>query len=127
MAAGTSASGTRVRRHHWYWSSKVAGGERREAGRRVPSRISHPASRIPHPIPLFDRYLFVDWSGRATPSPRRECRDAIWTGEGARAGSGAGEQTETYWRTREACAAFLRERLLEHTRKRLRVLVGLDF
>jgi hypothetical protein len=66
----------------------------------------------------FDRVIVVDWSGRATPSPRRESRDAIWIGI-----CEAGHQTQTYHRTRHEAAERVRTLLSEGGRQ----LVGFDF
>jgi hypothetical protein len=66
----------------------------------------------------FDRVIVVDWSGRASPSPARECRDAIWIGvrEGA-------HETQIYHRTRASAAAWLAQALTDGGRQ----LVGFDF
>lgn len=66
----------------------------------------------------FDRVIVVDWSGKATPSPARISRDAIWAGL-----CEADRQEETYFRTRAAAAAWLAERLSDGGRQ----LVGFDF
>jgi len=95
-----------------------------------------PASAATHAGRLFDAYVFVDWSGRAAPSPRLESADAIWVGELVRAGPGgpfaAGTQTETdtdtekYFSTRCAAGAHLEGRLVAHVRLGRRVLIGFD-
>ncbi|MFN3144519.1 MAG: molybdopterin guanine dinucleotide synthesis [Paracoccaceae bacterium] len=68
---------------------------------------------------MLDRILVVDWSARATPSPRTPSPDAIWTAE-------AGHPT-LYHRTRseamDAIAATIRDAL----DRGQRLLVGLDF
>lgn len=66
----------------------------------------------------FDRVIVVDWSGRATPSPVRKSRDAIWIGLCA-----AEEERQTYCRTRAEAADWLGARLAEGGRQ----LVGFDF
>lgn len=76
---------------------------------------------------LFDVYFAVDWSARSQPSPPKPTRDALWVAEGQAPGKGVIAQHETYWRTRSACLAHLRERLLEHANNRRRVFVGFDF
>ncbi len=65
----------------------------------------------------FDRVIVVDWSGRATRSPARDSKDAIWIGlcDGA--------ESQTYHRSRTDAEAFLRARLAEGGRQ----LVGFDF
>ncbi|HMA34628.1 MAG TPA: cobalamin biosynthesis protein CbiG [Chloroflexia bacterium] len=81
------------------------------------------------PLPrLFDAYLAVDWSARSTPSPAAPSRDALWVGEALAAGeSDPGRPAETYWRTRQACVAYIRTRLLHHLQAGRRVLLGCDF
>jgi hypothetical protein len=67
----------------------------------------------------FDRVIVVDWSGRASPSPARPGKDAIWIGQ-----SEAGRRAEPlYFRTRAAAAQWLGARLAEGGRQ----LVGFDF
>jgi hypothetical protein len=73
-------------------------------------------------VTLFDAYLMVDWSGRATPSPARPSPDAIWIGERA-----PGRRAETYHRTRHDATAHVRRRVLAHAAAGRRVLVGWDF
>jgi hypothetical protein len=77
---------------------------------------------------LFDAYIAVDWSARNAASPKTPTRDALWVGERL---TGCADDDiiagETYWRTRQECAAYLRERLLQHTSAGRRVLVGFDF
>ena len=65
----------------------------------------------------FDRVIVVDWSGRATRSPARDSKDAIWIGlcDGA--------ESQSYHRSRSDAEAFLRARLAEGGRQ----LVGFDF
>lgn len=77
---------------------------------------------------LFDVYLAVDWSARSVPSPARPSRDALWVAEVCAPGVGEpGIVSETYWRTRQACLAHLRTRLLWHASRGRRVLLGCDF
>jgi hypothetical protein len=77
---------------------------------------------------LFDAYLAVDWSARSRPSPPAPTRDALWVGE---ATIDAEELSlrivASYWRTRHACIAHVRARLLAHLAAGRRVLVGFDF
>ena len=73
---------------------------------------------------LFDAYLVVDWSARATPSPKRPSKDAIWIGV-ARAGS-AGVEAH-YLRTRAAAVDWLEARLRAEIAAGRRALVGFDF
>ncbi len=76
---------------------------------------------------LFDGYLAIDWSARSLPSPAKPTRDALWVAEGQVPGNGLISEEETYWRTRSACLAYLRERLLEHASHERKVFVGFDF
>jgi molybdopterin-guanine dinucleotide biosynthesis protein B len=66
----------------------------------------------------FDRVIVVDWSGRGTPSPRRDSKDAIWIGTC----DGAGE-AQTYHRTRHEAMAQVLALLSEGGRQ----LAGFDF
>lgn len=66
----------------------------------------------------FDRVIVVDWSGRASRSPLRESRDAIWIGTCA-----AGHEAQTYCRSRAEAEIFLDRALAEGGRQ----LVGFDF
>jgi molybdopterin-guanine dinucleotide biosynthesis protein B len=67
---------------------------------------------------LFDRVIVVDWSGKATPSPARPAKDAIWIGV-----SEAGRETQEYVRTRVEAEAWLAKALAEGGRQ----LIGFDF
>jgi len=74
---------------------------------------------------LFDVYLAVDWSARSLPSPARPTADALWVGEALAAAPH--DSQESYWRTRAACVAYVRARLVAHVRAGRRVLIGCDF
>ncbi|MCB0881694.1 MAG: hypothetical protein KDC33_05690 [Thermoleophilia bacterium] len=88
-------------------------------------------------MPLFDAYLFVDWSSANRPTSAKPRRDAIWIGElgplGAPEAAVATEivggeiASEVYVRTRSAAAEHARDRLLMHVERGNRVLVGFDF
>jgi hypothetical protein len=67
---------------------------------------------------LFDRVIVVDWSGKATPSPARPSKDAIWIGL-----CEEGVETQDYFRTRAAAEAWLQAVLAKGGRQ----LVGFDF
>jgi|694.fasta_scaffold128412_2 hypothetical protein len=75
-------------------------------------------------MPLFDAYLFVDWSARQGVLPAQPRADAPWIGERLR---DSRWQCETYHRSREAAVLHLQQRLLKHVRASRRVLVGFDF
>lgn len=66
----------------------------------------------------FDRVIVVDGSGRASRSPVRESRDAIWIGV-----CGHGPEAQGYFRTRADAACWLTATLAEGGRQ----LVGFDF
>ena len=67
---------------------------------------------------LFDRVIVVDWSGRSTPSPARESRDAIWIGV-----CEADGEVQTYCRSRAAAETHVLALLGDGGRQ----LVGFDF
>jgi hypothetical protein len=71
---------------------------------------------------LFDAYVFVDWSGRGTPTPARPGPDAIWIGE--RRGRAARAR---YFRTRDDAHRHLAATLAADVAAGRRVLVGVDF
>ena len=66
----------------------------------------------------FDRVIVVDWSGKASRSPARECRDAIWIGlcDDSRWGA-------DYFRSRSDAVAWLTAALCEGGSQ----LIGFDF
>lgn len=77
---------------------------------------------------LFDVYLAVDWSARSAPSPSAPTHDALWVGERCVLNDSPGPScSESYWRTRRACTAYLRARLLSHVEAGRRILLGFDF
>ncbi len=66
----------------------------------------------------FDRVIVVDWSGKATPSPARASKDAIWIGICDATG-----ETQDYHRTRDKARDWLASALAIGGRQ----LVGFDF
>lgn len=66
----------------------------------------------------FDRVIIVDWSGRSSPSPARETKDAIWIGL-----CEVGLEVQLYQRTRSEAEDTLCALLAEGGRQ----LVGFDF
>ncbi len=74
--------------------------------------------------PLFDAYVFVDWSGRNAPSPARPQPDTIWVAEYAR---GDAAPRETYCPTRQAATDHVFRVLCGHVLAGRRALVGFDF
>ncbi|MBB4079445.1 hypothetical protein GGR28_002070 [Lewinella aquimaris] len=72
---------------------------------------------------MFSHFFAIDWSARNVPSPAKPSKDAVWLAEGsARQGS---EVATRYFRTRQACVAYVEARLLALHGER--VLVGWDF
>jgi precorrin-8X/cobalt-precorrin-8 methylmutase len=76
-------------------------------------------------MPLFDAYIFVDWSAAAKPGPVDPAADQIWVGTYTPAINIA--VLTTYHRTRENAFAQVRDALLDHANNQRRVLVGFDF
>ena len=62
---------------------------------------------------MFDRVIVVDWSGKATRSPVRESRDAVWIG----VAEAARDWDPKYCRTPEEAMTGLHERLAEGGRR----------
>lgn len=75
-------------------------------------------------MPLFDAYIFVDWSAANRPHPLAPAGDAPWVGEATQVDT---ELDVTYHRTRQAAVGHILERLLHHAGLGRRVLVGFDF
>jgi precorrin-8X/cobalt-precorrin-8 methylmutase len=71
-------------------------------------------------MPLFDRYIAVDWS--AANSPKRG-KDSIWIGELGRDGRVPSENPST----RHDAMASIASRLLAARQRRQRIMLGLDF
>ncbi|MGL4320955.1 MAG: hypothetical protein ACRCS3_08840 [Paracoccaceae bacterium] len=67
---------------------------------------------------MFDRIIVVDWSGRATRSPRQPSKDAIWVGV-----HDATEESQTYHRSRAEAEAHVLGMMQQGGRQ----LVGFDF
>jgi len=74
-------------------------------------------------LPLFDAYLFIDWSAANKATRQEPAAQAVWIGESVR----LNRQNETYHRTRSDGIKDLTSRLLAHVNKKRRVLVGFDF
>ncbi len=72
----------------------------------------------------FDAVVMVDWSARATPSPKRPSADAIWIAE---AEPGGTAQAPRYFTTRAAACDWLAARLAAAVSAGERVLAGFDF
>lgn len=68
---------------------------------------------------MFDRVIVVDWSGKATRSPRKDSKDAIWIG----VADVEGDWQPKYCRTRAEAFEWVGERLSDGGRQ----LVGFDF
>jgi len=81
-------------------------------------------SKIGSPfLPLFDAYIFIDWSAANRATPHNPSADAVWMGQLVRHHC----QEETYHRTRNDCISRLLSLLLNHVAMGRRVLVGFDF
>ncbi|MBM4360975.1 MAG: cobalamin biosynthesis protein CbiG, partial [Deltaproteobacteria bacterium] len=74
--------------------------------------------------PLFDAYLFVDWSGAGKKGPLKPKKDNVWIGHRVR---GTPRGSERYCRTRAEAMEYVERRLREHVAASRRVLLGLDF
>jgi hypothetical protein len=72
--------------------------------------------------PLFDEYVFVDWSAANRPTGPTPRADAIWIGS-----LGADGAREDYRPTRIEAHAYVRDLLVQHLGSGRRVLVGFDF
>jgi hypothetical protein len=74
----------------------------------------------------FDAFLFVDWSARGVPGPRRESKDSLWAASNLPL-LPDGETTTRYFRTRAECMAVVRNALVRWVGEGRRVLLGFDF
>jgi len=75
-------------------------------------------------MPLFETYMFVDWSARNNLSPKNPTKDSIWVGEFS---PDSNELNEKYFRGRWECFDFIVDRLLCHFKQNHRILLGFDF
>ena len=75
-------------------------------------------------MPLFDSYIFVDWSAANGAQPQQPTADAVWCGELV---PSVNYQQETYHRTRNDGVAHVTSVLIDHAKENRRVLVGFDF
>lgn len=69
-----------------------------------------------------DRVAVLDWSAAGKPSPRRPGADAIWLGT-----AGPGGVQATYFRTRYAAEAALRDLIRDTLLRNESLLIGADF
>jgi hypothetical protein len=76
-------------------------------------------------MPLFDTYIFVDWSAKHGLLPREPAADGIWIGE-CTLGTSC-NPTTTYCRSRHDAISQVLSRLVDHLKQQRRVLVGFDF
>ena len=74
-------------------------------------------------MPLFDAYIFIDWSAVNRITPQKPSADTVWMGHLVR----HDRQVETYHRTRTHCIFHLLTLLSYHVAAKRRVLVGFDF
>ena len=75
-------------------------------------------------MPLFDAYIFVDWSAAQGPKPKKPTADAVWSAESV---PELNHGKEMYHRTRRGGVEHVQAVLLEQIEKKRRVLVGFDF
>ena len=75
------------------------------------------------PKTLFDTYLFVDWSSKASLTSPNPQKDAVWLGV---FGSADDEPETTYCRGRQVGAEEIRRRLVDWVEEGRRVLLGFD-
>ena len=75
-------------------------------------------------MPLFDMYVFIDWSAANATLPQQPTADAVWVGELI---PRLNYQRETYHRTRNDGVAHVISVLVDHVKEKRRVLVGFDF
>ncbi len=71
-------------------------------------------------MPLFDRYIAVDWSAANTP---KRGKDLIWIGELGREGRVPSENPPT----RDAAMAAIAARLVAARQRGERIMLGFDF
>jgi precorrin-8X/cobalt-precorrin-8 methylmutase len=75
-------------------------------------------------MPLFERYIAVDWSGNNSPTSGK---DSIWIGEALRQGEAHTLTQSVNPTTRNEAIAVVEERLRDARAHGERVLVGFDF
>lgn len=75
-------------------------------------------------MPMFDAYVFVDWSAANGAQPQQPTADAVWVGELI---PRLNNQREIYHRTRNGGIAHVTSVLVDHVKEKRRVLVGFDF
>lgn len=75
-------------------------------------------------MPLFDAYVFIDWSAASGVQPQQPIADAVWVGELI---PRLNYQQETYHRTRNGGVAHVTSALVDQVKEKRRVLVGFDF
>jgi len=75
-------------------------------------------------MPIFDRYIAVDWSGSNSPSSGA---DSIWIGESRRSPNGIRVLPSVNPRTRHAAMELVRERIADARSVDERLLIGFDF
>jgi len=75
-------------------------------------------------MPLFETYMFVDWSARNALTSKNPSKDSIWVGEFS---LDSNELTENYFRGRCECFDSIVDRLSYHFKRNHRILLGFDF
>jgi precorrin-8X/cobalt-precorrin-8 methylmutase len=76
-------------------------------------------------MPLFDAYIFVDWSAASGVQPQRPKADAVWVGEIA---PGVQDNPKhSYHTMRNGSIGYVISTLEGHIKEKRRVLIGFDF
>jgi hypothetical protein len=75
-------------------------------------------------MPLFETYIFIDWSASNDLAPKNPSKDAIWVGELT---PSFNDLNVNYFRGRQDCFSFIVNRLKYHFGHNHRVLLGFDF
>ncbi len=75
-------------------------------------------------MPLFDAYIFVDWSAANRVQPINPTENAVWSGEFI---PKFNYKLEKYHQSRNACITYITNILTKHVQEKHKVLVGFDF
>ncbi len=87
---------------------------------------SYPDLKEAQTAPLFQTHIIVDWSGKSSPTPKKESADAIWWAV-ARIAGGVEVEESQYARTRYEALDRLGGLIADELDAGRRVLVGFDF
>ena len=75
-------------------------------------------------MPLFDAYVFIDWSAASGVQPQQPIADAVWVGELI---PRLNYQQETYHRTRNGGVAHVTSALVDQVKESVAYWLGLTF